>query len=318
MPLLRYFLIFMALQSTYAIGQNGGVLSEWRGEALKENYGALYFKTRLVGFKTPIPPKNKIAVTLYDILAQKSVLIAQTQNPVEGYPREMWQVLAGKFRLDRIELFDGAGRKRTWTRAQNKLGGIIVHRYSLSNLGVWSMTPEGESGLGLKIEGSKNTYVEATPRKNSNLLEVIDGFTGTIQDNVLSKRAASDTQTSLTADGALHSVTTTRRQIGMFLYLDLFRHNRYSRDVLNVLSNFDAKLRTCYIRALSANPSLRGTIVYNVLISERTGTMRQVKRSGGSLTSQSINECLVNELIQIPVQTKRNMLGELKFVFYVK
>lgn len=118
-------------------------------------------------------------------------------------------------------------------------------------------------------------------------------------------------------DGYLESSATTTRKIGMYFQLELYRSAQFNQPILNKISSFDAKLRQCYTQSLRDNASLRGTIVFKILISERSGNMQQVRRSGGTLTGGEVSECLVRELKQIPLQVKRNMAGELKVTFEV-
>ncbi len=113
----------------------------------------------------------------------------------------------------------------------------------------------------------------------------------------------------------MHAVASTTRQISMFFRLDLYKDNAFNSDVIQALQGFDSKLRGCYTGALNENNALRGNIVLKLLISEKTGTIRQIRRSGGSLVDGGLTNCLVKELLQIPLPVRKNMIGELSFMF---
>lgn len=113
-------------------------------------------------------------------------------------------------------------------------------------------------------------------------------------------------------DGYLERSAVTTRKIGMYFQLELYRAKQLNQPILEKITVFDAKLRQCYTQSLRESASLRGTIVFRLLISERTGFVQQIRRHGGSIVHDGLTDCLVREIKQIPLQVEKNLIGELK------
>ena len=288
-------------------------IKEWRGELMRANEGAFYWRNQLNAFRKGV--SSNVTVTFYNIILQKNVVISQAQSPVDRFPREMWRVPSGKYAIDRIELVDGAGIHRTWQRSPTAQWLVVVQRNSLSNLGIWVLSPDGATGLKAQFFPGKNLYSEEGPKKESSIAAVINGFTGIVQEVYGGNKVKAGADSNYSDVSQMRGVVTTTRQILMTYRLDLLNDNSLNKDVMGALTGFDANFRSCYSRAVNGNTSLRGNIVFKVLISDKTGTIRKLRRSGGSLTDGAVTECLVTELMQIPLPVRKNMIGELTFMF---
>jgi len=291
-------------------------VKEWKGEYFKQKEGALFVKTIATGF--PKVTTANVQVTFYGIIQQKSFTFSNTQTAADASPREIWKFPSGKYRLDRIELIDGAGVKRAWTGSAESPTAVLVPRIMLSNLGIWTISPSGANGLTVKFSMGRNTYQEKGGAADSSVAAVVNGFTGSIQQVIGGKKVLDGANNDYSKDDTLRASASFTRQIGMFYKIDLFKHNVYSKDVMASLAAFDLNLRTCYIRALDGNANLKGDLVFQVLASAKTGTIRQARKSRGTIADGAMIDCMVNELQQIPMPVQQNMVGELTFTFDVK
>lgn len=288
-------------------------IKEWRGELMQTSDGAMYWRTRFSGFRKDV--SSQTTVVFYNIIQQKNIIISQAQSPIDRFPREMWRVPSGKYSVDRIELVDGMGVRRTWLRPQSANVLIVVPKNMLSNLGIWTVMPDGPTGLKVQFSPAKNVYSEEGPKSDSSIAAVVNGFTGIVQEVYGGNKVKVGAVGNDSDSSQMRGVMATTRQISMTYKLDLLIDNAQNRDVLLAINGFDGSLRGCYSRAVNGNQSLRGNIVFKILISEKTGTIRSIKRSGGSLVDGGLTDCLATELMQIPLPSRKNMIGELTFSF---
>lgn len=311
-------LVFLALLLQTVAKADMGVLpvKEWRGELVRPHEGVLYWRTALQGFSKDV--SSHITVIFYNIILQKNVVISQAQSPVDRFPREIWRVPSGKYAIDHIELIDGRGVRRTWQRSASSQVLIIVPRNMLSNLGIWKVTPEGAAGLKVQFAPGKNVYSEEGPKTESSIAAVVNGFTGIVQEVFGGKKVITGSDANYSDSSQLRSVATTTRHIAMLYRLNLLKDENLNKDIVQTLSGFDSNFRGCYSRALNGNLKLRGNIVLKVLISDKTGTMKQIRKTGGTLMDGDISDCLITELMQIPLPVHKNMIGELTFFFDMK
>lgn len=288
-------------------------IKEWRGELMRANEGALYWRTQLNLF--PKGVTSNITVTFYNIILQKNIVMSQSLSPVDRFPREMWRVPSGKYAIHRIELIDGSGIRRSWQRSPTSQWLVVVQRNSLSNLGIWALTPEGANSIKAQFFPGKNLYSEEGPKKDSSIAAVINGFTGIIQEVYGGNKVKGGADNSYSEASQLRGIVSATRQIYMTYRLDLLNDNLFNKEIMAAMTGSDANFRSCYSRAVNGNTALRGNIVFKVLLSDKTASIRKVWRSGGSLTDGGIAECLVSELMQISLPIHKNMIGELTFMF---
>jgi hypothetical protein len=291
-------------------------IKEWKGEYFKKKEGAVFVKTIATGFSST--SNANFQVTLFGILQQKQFTFSNTQTAADAYPREIWKLGSGKYRIDRIDFIDGSGVTRTWQGRPEAPLAILVPRVMLSNLGVWQISPQGTNGLNVKFSMGPNTYRENGSAKESSVAAVVNGFTGTVQQVIGGKQVIDGADNEYSDKNSLRATASFTRQISMFYKVDLFKHNRYSKDVMASLAAFDPNLRTCYTRALEQNASLKGDLVLQVLASSKTGTIRQAKKSKGAISDGAMIDCMITELQQIPMPVQENMVGELTFIFETK
>jgi len=291
-------------------------VKEWKGEYFSRKEGGLFVKTIASGFR--VPALANVQVTVYGIIQQKYYTFSNTQVTPDAAPREIWKLPSGKYQVSRIDFTDGAGVRRMWLAKQDKPISFLIPRVMLSNLGLWTLSPEGVSGLGVKFETAPNTYIEKNPKKDSSVAAVINGFTGSIQQIIGGKQVVDAADKGYSDQNSIRATASFTRQIAMFYKVNLFKHNRYSKDVLGSLAAFDANLRSCYTVALEKNSALKGDLVLQILASAKTGTIRQATRSKGTISDGAMIDCILAEIQQIPMPVQENMVGELTFMFEAK
>ena len=291
-------------------------VSQWNGEFFKKAEGAAYVKTATAGFSGNALANIKI--TLYGIIEQQTFIFSNTQLAPGSYPREVWKFNSGKYRIDLIEFVDPTGTKRTWVGDQKSPLLVVIPRRSLSNLGVWTLTPKGKNELSIKFLMTPNTYIEKGAGKDSNVAFVVNGFTGTVQKEFGGRQIVEGAGGNNSAKGEVRAIVTFARQIGMSYKVDLYRHNQYAKDLMASLNLFDRNLRACYLKALEERFDLKGDIVFKIITSAVTGTIKKAKKTKGSINDGALIDCLTSELEQIPMPVQETMLGELSFQFDVK
>ena len=313
---LTLSLVLVSSSSAEVKAANALAVKQWNGEYFKEREGGVYLKTALLDF--PKAVTSNIQVTLFGIIQQQRFTFSNSQVERSAPPREIWKVPSGKYKIERIELVDHMGTKRSWVATSTEVKTIIVPRVMLSNLGLWTIRPAGAQGLSVKFEMTENTYSEKNSAKDSSVAAVVNGFTGSIQKVLGGKKVIEGADRGYSDDKILRATASFTRQIAMFYRVDLFKHNKYAKDVTAALSAFDAKIRDCYVRALTANATLKGDLVFQIIASAKTGTIRQARKSKGTVSDGAMADCIVGELQQIPMPIQENMLGELTFIFEVK
>jgi hypothetical protein len=294
-------------------------VAPWHGELFDKKQGAFYFQYALKGFKAgkqQAAITGSLSVTVSNILRKKALVFAQDQSDPDELPRQLWKLPAGKYQIKSATLVDAAGVKRTWEPKDHN--DFVVKRQSLSNLGLWTFSPEGDTGLSAKLTMTDNAYAEPGKKKDSPLAAVIDGFTGLEQERFAGKRAKRDAEADHSSQVALRATATFTREISMFFRLDLFKYNYHAKAVAGVLTVSDPKMRTCYVDRLGDEKDLKGDVRFTFLLSKQTGTMARLKHTGGALKDAKLVECLYYELAQIQFPVPENMIGELTYSFDVR
>ena len=291
-------------------------VSQWNGEFFRKREGALFVKTLASGF--PATALANVKITVFGIINQQSYVFSNPQADLAAPPRSIWKFESGKYRVDGIEFVDQKGTKRSWRGDQNAPFEIVVPRLMLSNLGVWNLSPLGADGLAVKFSMIPNPYVETVAAKDSAVAAVVNGLTGTIQKVIGGKGLIAHADKNYSTSPVMHSDAPFARQIGMYYKVDLLKHNKYSKDLMASIMTFDLSLRKCYLKALDENYKLKGDIVFQILTSEKTGTIKKAKKARGSIANSGLIDCLIGELLQIPMPVQETMIGELSFTFDVK
>lgn len=299
----------MAFSGVFAV-------KEWNGEYFKEKEGAVFVKTVTTDF--PKAVTGKIQVVLYGIIQQQSFVFSNAQVDPTAPPREIWKLPSGKYRVDKIELIDHAGVKRSWNANPKAPLAVLVPRVMLSNLGLWTIRPAGANGLNVKFAMVPNSYTEKAAAKDSSVAAVVNGFTGSIQKVIGGKKVLDGAEKQYSDENMIRATATFTKQIEMYYRIDLFKHNKYAKDVMQAIAAFDAPIRRCYTTALEGNASLKGDLVFQVIASAKTGTIRQARKSRGAINDGTMTDCIIAELEQIPMPVDENMIGELSFAFGAK
>ncbi len=190
-------------------------LNEWHGEYFEKSRGALFVSLNLENFRGGFT--SEVQVYLTDVLRNNPVMISLDPNrQPTSVAGQIWVAATGKYRLDRIELVDGTGAKRTW-KIDAEQHRYAVKKQCLSNLGRWTIKPQGADGLNVTFESIPNPFKEqGKDRKDSSVAAVIDGTTGLLQEIFAGKKAVSNADSDNSTTNELRRTITFTRQISMF------------------------------------------------------------------------------------------------------
>lgn len=314
----RIFSCCVSLSITTPVIAEALLAKEWHGELFGEKEGALFFKTNLSPFKGEGFASSGVVVTLYNVILRTPVTITNLPSALDEHPRQVWRIRSGKYRIERVEFVERSGVKRVWNRTPEQSVMVIVPRVSLANLGLWTLSPVGSSGMSVKFDVYRNTYKEQSHNKDSSVSVVVNGFTGVVQETLAGKAALDAADSQHSGRQNLRVARTVTRKLSVNYKLDLINDNAHAKTAIGALHAFDDKFRQCYENALEDRPSLHGSMVFKVLISSRSGTMKQLRRSSGTIGDGALTDCIIKEVQQVPLPIRKNMLGELTFSFEVQ
>jgi hypothetical protein len=288
-------------------------LGVWHGEFFQKKQGGLYFKAR-----TSEKLDGPVQVVVWDVLEKKAYSLSVQPGVGEGPPREIVKAPSGKYDVQQITMVDRQGVKRQWVGTKETRKAFLVKRQCISNLGLWSVAPDGKTGLKVSFDPLANSYKEDKGTEDSSVAVVLDGFTGLIQEKFGGKKVLEAGENDHGNDHELRAAITITRQIAMFYKLDLFKHNNHAQAIANVLSTYDPNIRRCYTDRLEWVESLKGDLVFTFLLSKQTGTMAKLKHTGGTINDVKMTECVYYELARISFPVPENMIGELTYSYDVK
>lgn len=314
-------LVLLAL----TLGAGPMPLNEWKGEYFDQKQGGLYLKVALKGFKggkqTSVITGN-VQVTIWNILKKKAYLVSHPLSGADAedaHPRDLWKLPSGKYEIKQIVMVDANGQKRVWKAEDEDKRTFLIKRQCISNLGMWTLSPDGKTALKAKFEMIPSAYEEDGDKSESSVAAVLNGYTGLIQEKIGGKKVLRGADNNYEKSNEMRATITFTRQIAMFYKLDLFRHNYHGRAIANVLSVYDPNLRRCYTDRLDFNDALRGDVKFTFLLSKQTGTMSKLKATGGTAAGDpKLVECMYNELGAISFPVPENMIGELTYIYDVK
>ncbi len=164
------FVFGVALLIPHSAYSQALAVKDWKGEYFSKKEGGVFVKTVTSGFR--IPATANVQVTIYGIIQQKYYTFLNAQTAPDSFPREIWKLPSGKYLISRIDFTDGAGARRVWLAKQEKPLAFLVPRVMLSNIGLWTLAPEGISGLAVKFDMTPNTYSEKNAPKDSSVAAV--------------------------------------------------------------------------------------------------------------------------------------------------
>ena len=313
------FIAVIAVPCGHAQTQLPGTLREWHGEYFDKKQGGFFFSLDMKNFRGKNRLVTDVQVTVRDILRQKTFVVSAepTRDP-SSVAGQIWAAGRGKYQVESIVIVDGSGIKRTWS-GSTVYRDFVVKRQCLSNLGRWTIVPEGRDRLKVAFNMVPNVFREnGKAKKDSSIAAVLDGFNGLIQEAFGGARVLTGADNDYSSTHELRRSITFNRQIAMFYKLDLFRHNYNSKAISAVLNTNDVNLRRCYTDRLDFNDDLRGTLSFTFLLSKQTGTMIKLKNTGGTANDPKLVECVFLELSKMQFPVNENMIGQLVYTYDVK
>ncbi len=293
----------------------------WKGEFFTPKQGGLYVKLLPKNFTATDQTKfltGSVRLTVYNLLTKRLYIVSQALSDIEGFPREIWKLASGKYAIRSVEMVDMAGQKRRWVTGPSSKKTFVVPRQSISNLGLWTLTPFGKDKLSVKFDMIPNSYTESGDKKESSVAAVVDGFSGLVQERFGGKNVIEGADDGYSTNKQIRATITFTRQISMFYALNLFRHNYVAQEVSNVLVVYDPNIRRCFTDRLDEKEDLRGDVKFTFLLSKATGTMNKVKNTGGTASDPKLVRCMYLELGQMQFPIKENIVGEVTYTFDVK
>ncbi len=313
------FALTLSLFGTSEAIAKDTLLEEWRGEIFYAKQGGFYLKARLKGFKASEQTKlitTPIKFSFQNIISKKTYSFSHKLGDITGQPGQVWKIPSGKYKVRRIELVDMEGKKRVW-RPKRRIS-FLIKKSSISNLGYWLIKPNSNKGLWVGRKMISNSYSEKRPKSESTVYAVIDGYSGLVQEFFAGKKAIAESKLAVEPKKDLGATFRSSRQIAMFYRLNLFKHNRYAKQIISVLDVNDAAMRRCYLDLLELQENAKGRVKFSVLLSRKTGTMQKIKLRGGNIRQPKFIECLYYELSHLSFPVKESMIGELEYTFDVR
>lgn len=298
-------------------------LSPWKGEFFTDKQGGLYVKIQAL----PLVPgmRNEflenIDVTVQNLLTSEFYTFTQKATRPIDPPQVQWKLPAGKYRVTKIQAYEKNGMVRRWIKeiTGKNAKPFVVSRQCLSNLGVWTLKPVSAAFLDARFEPQANSYKEIGNKSDSAIAAIIDGWSGAIQERFAGKdRLETGKVQNHSRNDEARIVATSTRTIKMFFKLDLFRHNRFSKETAAIIDAGANDLRECYKKGLDKDAQMRGDMQLSLLFSKETGTIKKVRASGGSITDPPVIKCVSDALMGMRFTARENMVGQLTYNFEVE
>jgi len=319
-PLLFGWVLFPL--SKFIMANTIEVVDKWKGEYFLEKQGGFYVHIEVLSPKTSAPDPNNsstIQVTLVNLLTRETYRLNPMISELTSPPKEIWKIHSGKYLIKNIEKVDHAGTIRRYRpKHAGEAKSFVVKRHQLSNLGVWKLTPQRDTGLTLQVEMIPNRFAEEGPAAESSIKHVIDGYSGAFQQEIAGNQLLAERKKARTRR-QLRSTVTTRRQLAMYYKLNLYKHNYYAKSMSETLTVYDTAMRQCYTdRMDQLGEDLEGQITFTFLLAKASGTLTKVKNSGGSIQDQELIRCISLKLQAIQFTPNTSMLGELSYTFQIQ
>ncbi len=323
---LSFFLIsaflgqIFAAVPTFGGNPNTILVGTWRGALFQPKEGGLFLDVNLEGFRTATQEDynpETVQITISNLIDRQNYLITYVKRTdLASALTTNWRLPAAKYLVSRIVVIDYFGVRREKVYSQERKS-FIVTRQCLSNLGLWTIGPEGAKGLKVKYNMVQSSYREDAPKRESSVAAVINGFTGVIQEVFSGKKIMTAAAKGYNDADNMRVTLSTTRHISMTFRLNLFQHNYFAKAIGANLNVYDSNLRQCYTDALERVASLAGNVDFSIILSKNTGNIRKITHKGGSIRDSRVVECLMFNLQSIQFPLKDNMVGELSFEFKV-
>jgi hypothetical protein len=275
----------------------------WNGEALQKDEGLFYLQGSIVDSDA----QHKGGSFSFVILGkkqQKAYSLVFDTGVLFLHPDKVWKLIEDDYQIVQVQHVDDKGKRWIWKGPYRT--EFFVKSRSLSNFGIWYLVQLKEAGqLRLIIKPSKNIF--KANKSQGSIARVIDGQTGREQANFEQKSAV--------RQGEIRAVMRSTQTIGMFYKLNLYRQNQYAPNVLGVIQANDSDLRTCFIEHLDRGSREHGTIIYTMLLSHQTHSIKTLKIKKTEIRDEGFMECLYYKLMGLSFPIKESMIGELALIF---
>ncbi|MGE0174829.1 MAG: AgmX/PglI C-terminal domain-containing protein [Oligoflexales bacterium] len=292
-------------------------VKRWGGEFLPPNTGAFALLLDTEGF--PLVSKTgefSSDANLFLREKRTKALYVYNQKVPQSNPGQRFVFLlpAGDYVVDRIELVDHQGKLRKWSPRKSKV--IYVRALTLAQLGVWQIAPY-KSDLKVKFKmDQKHIRPKDLVEGDKTFMAFIDGFTGKVVGKYGGKAVYEASLDEFGEEDELRSSYTVQTRIAVVFKLTLRGGSKPEyADVSTILSVNDTNIRGCYTSGLEVNEKIKGTVKFNFVLSKATGTMKNVKHSGGTLQTQKVISCLYYELGAIKFPINRDISGNVQYLF---
>ena len=296
-------------------GKVSNPLPKWSGEFFRKDEGGLYLKVALKGFSNVVTTTS-VTIHFFSPISKESFVIQHRLNDISAPPDEFWKMKSGKYFVLTVVVIDDDGLSRSFTARRGK--SFVIKKLSLSNLGLWTISPQGAKGLKISLKMIPNSYREKGPANESSVANVIDGFTGLTQEIIGGNKLHKAAQKDFSTRDEMRATVTYQRKISMFYSLNLYQHNSaYGEDILHILQIKDPELRQCYQERLEFVNYLAGQVTFKFLLSKKSNSMKSIKKTGGNINDPKLIKCLYYELAGTQFPVKTNMVGEVTYTFGV-
>jgi hypothetical protein len=310
-------LIWGLCTQTFGASAKGTQVKKWGGEFLAPGMGAFALLLDTAGFPV-VTPTGEFAsdANLYLRDKKTNALYVYSQRVPQSLagPRSVYLLPSGDYVVDRLELVDHQGRLRKWSPKKSKV--IHIRSLSLAQLGVWQISPH-KAGLKVKFKiDQKLIRPKDLADGDKVFMAFIDGFTGKVVGRYGGKAVYEASLDEFGEGEDLRSSYIVKTQVAVFFKLTLRNGSKPEyADVSTILSVYDTNIRECYTTALEKNEKIRGTVKFNFALSRGTKTMKNIKRTGGSLQAQKLISCLYYELGAIKFPINRDINGNVQYLF---
>ncbi len=277
----------------------------WNGEALQKDEGLFYLQAAIIDSGAQ-HRNGAFSFVLFGKNLQKSYSVQYETTTLGQHPDKVWKLKEDEYQVLQIQHIDAQGKRWTWKGPYRS--SFFVKGQSLANLGIWYLVQLKQAGqLSFLAKPSKNIFLPG--KSQGSIARIIDGLTGYDQLTLEQKAAQKK--------GEIRAVLRSSRTIGMFYKLNLFRQNQSANSVMGVIQSNDPDLRSCYTDLLDRAPPTQGSMVYTMVLSNQTQSLKTLKIKKADIQDPKFSECLYYKLMALSFPVKESMIGELSLIFQI-
>lgn len=288
-------------------------LNLWKGEYLRTNQGAITMQILLEEFTRNDALRGQqaeVQVIIRDrISGQRYLILVPTINQ-RNFEQVIWKAPVGTYRVEGMTYYD-RGRKRVWFGSGQER--FAVRSMMVANMGLVRVRPRAKNYLQVRFNAFKPKLLAAA--QSGVFGGVLEAFSGRSQQSWKGGMKATSQRNNFGRVNEMRAVITQSRSVSMVYKMDLRQFARYNRSVLPVLQGHDARLRSCYTDRLEENDRLGGTVSFRFILTKRTGTVRKLTYTGGTIKDGKMIKCLYYELAQLHFPVRAPVDGRLTFQF---